>query len=167
MRVGMVPFRGGENILPDSTFSLIYDYSDVKRCDLVILHGGEDISPSIYNQKAVHTDASNTPSKRDKNELAIIDEATKTGVPIFGICRGAQLLCAVAGGSLFQHVNGHNRDDHQIITSEGQILTTNSCHHQAMRLNNKGIILAQNPFKLADFRWLDDTTSAVKIGRAS
>lgn len=98
----------------------------------LILWGGADISPSIYGQKpSKHTSAGKELSERDKLELALASAAIRQQIPIIGICRGAQLLCALAGGKLVQHVSGHG-NDHTIRTSEGQQVITSSLHHQMM-----------------------------------
>lgn len=100
---------------------------------ILILHGGEDISPSLYGHKPnKYTRSSKNPSSRDKTEFELACEAIKLGIPIFGICRGAQLACAIAGGSLIQHVNNHVSNGHNIHTTDGKILKTSSCHHQMM-----------------------------------
>lgn len=98
---------------------------------ILILHGGADISPSLYNKKAAPwTHADDYPSPRDKAEVALAQRAIALNIPIFGICRGAQLLTALAGGTLVQHVNGHAGGKHTITTKDNQLLTTTSAHHQ-------------------------------------
>jgi gamma-glutamyl-gamma-aminobutyrate hydrolase PuuD len=110
---------------------------------LLVLWGGEDISPAMYHQKNMWSHATGYPSKRDLNERELVLEAIKQEIPILGICRGAQLLCALHGGSLWQHVHGHSRGDHPIIYGE-EVLITNSCHHQMMRPKG-GEVLAFSP----------------------
>lgn len=100
---------------------------------ILILHGGEDISPAIYGQTpSKYTRAGRKLSQRDKHEVALAEQAIKLGIPIFGICRGAQLACAIAGGSLVQHVENHVTSGHNIITATGETYKTSSCHHQMM-----------------------------------
>ena len=106
----------------------------------LIIWGGEDISPSIYNQAPAsrYTRATNHLSQRDIIEIRLAKKAISLGIPIIGICRGAQLMCALAGGSLIQHVSGHGLYlGHSIVTSDDKQLLTNSVHHQMM-----------NPFKV-------------------
>ena len=50
---------------------------------------------------------------------------------MIGVCRGAQLMTAFAGGRLIQHVTGHHAP-HGMVTSDGEVLSTTSCHHQMM-----------------------------------
>ena len=96
----------------------------------IILHGGADISPSLYNAPlAKQTWADAKPSHRDSVEWACIRQAADLGVPIFGICRGAQMLCAAAGGRLIQHVNNHG-GYHDVVDNKGNVFEVNSIHHQ-------------------------------------
>lgn len=100
---------------------------------ILILHGGQDISPSIYGHKPSRmTGADEQLSARDLSEVLLAERAIELGIPIFGICRGAQLSCALAGGTLVQHVEGHVGHSHDVITTDNQILSTSTCHHQMM-----------------------------------
>lgn len=104
--------------------------------EVLILWGGEDISPALYNQPVVRARAAKTPSVRDTIEKNLFDRAVELGIPIIGICRGAQLQCALSGGSLFQHIQGGHHEDHFVETKDGHSFRTSSCHHQALNLSN-------------------------------
>jgi anthranilate/para-aminobenzoate synthase component II len=100
--------------------------------DALVIWGGEDISPSIYGEKASKMcGADNTMSERDRLETSAVLEAIDRDIPIIGVCRGAQLACAVAGGRLAQHVDGHG-GNHRMETFDGRSLITSSVHHQMM-----------------------------------
>jgi GMP synthase-like glutamine amidotransferase len=100
--------------------------------DALVIWGGEDISPSIYNDRvASRCYADILPSRRDRIEMDACKAAIARGIPIIGVCRGAQLACAIAGGRLIQHVNGHS-GSHSMETSEGKVIRTTSVHHQMM-----------------------------------
>jgi anthranilate/para-aminobenzoate synthase component II len=100
--------------------------------DALVIWGGEDISPSIYNAAvSKHTYASALPSRRDRIEMDACNAAIERGIPIIGVCRGAQLVCALAGGRLIQHVNGHG-GSHMMQTTDGELIRTTSVHHQMM-----------------------------------
>lgn len=111
----------------------INDPSELQPDGILLLHGGEDISPAIYQQRPVHTHAPSKPSQRDYIEMRMIVRARELNMPIIGICRGAQLLCAVLGGKLFQHVTNH-LCTHGIITYDGHTLLASADHHQVMDL---------------------------------
>lgn len=107
---------------------------------ILVLWGGEDISPSLYGQKPnsrVHiTNYSGGPLPyRDQAEKLLAEYAIKHNIPIIGVCRGAQMMCALAGGKLVQHVDGHH-GDHTIMTKDDKTLVTSSIHHQMMLLED-------------------------------
>jgi putative glutamine amidotransferase len=97
----------------------------------LIVWGGTDIGPQIYGHPTSRRTAPYAP-KRDEVEVRLIKEAIEMDIPIIGICRGAQLLCAVAGGFLLQDVNNHAGNGHSVITHDGKALWVNSLHHQMM-----------------------------------
>lgn len=101
---------------------------------MLVLWGGQDISPAIYGRPRLPvTGAPDVLKGRDAFEVALTKRAIKLGLPIFGICRGAQLLCAMAGGILVQHVNGHSTSmNHFVIFKDGTKLPYSSLHHQQM-----------------------------------
>jgi gamma-glutamyl-gamma-aminobutyrate hydrolase PuuD len=100
--------------------------------DLVIFGGGADIHPSLYGHDNIATGAGNVPSARDLFEKEVWKRAISSKVPILGICRGAQLACALSGGFLIQDVMNHNLGTHKITTDDGQELDMSSVHHQMM-----------------------------------
>jgi gamma-glutamyl-gamma-aminobutyrate hydrolase PuuD len=106
---------------------------DLLGIDALILWGGSDISAELYGQKHYMSNYRAEPSERDLFEWELMKLAVRAKKPIIGICRGAQMLCAFAGGKLVQHVNGHQSGAHDVVTSEGEIFTkVSSLHHQMM-----------------------------------
>jgi len=101
----------------------------MKDADLLVLWGGDDISPTLYGEKVHKAYATDTLSKRDKCEVNLVLYAKRVGIPILAICRGMQLVCAMAGGSLYQHVDNHEGCHHKIII-DGEEFDSNSAHHQ-------------------------------------
>jgi gamma-glutamyl-gamma-aminobutyrate hydrolase PuuD len=62
-----------------------------------------------------------------------MQRASELGIPIVGVCRGAQMLCAHAGGFLIQDVRGHaTGHPHTATTDEGIEIVVNSYHHQML-----------------------------------
>ena len=103
--------------------------NDLRKGDVLVSWGGEDISSSLYNKKKGPTHADINPSRRDMVEWDLMKRAVELDIPIIGVCRGAQMLCALAGGFLIQHVNKHG-GDHQVKTQDGKEFVVNSYHHQ-------------------------------------
>lgn len=133
--LGYSPWGNGNRIEPfDRIFDKKQDVFDkgFQNIDALVLWGGEDIHPSYYKQKAhPYNQADNEPSERDVFEWKSILYCKANNIPIIGICRGAQMLCAAAGGKLIQHVKGHC-SHHGLETIKGKKITTNSVHHQMM-----------------------------------
>jgi gamma-glutamyl-gamma-aminobutyrate hydrolase PuuD len=123
-----------------------------KKHKLLVLHGGEDISPSLYKEEPGRTHAKAAPSRRDKEEILLVRKAVEEGIPILGICRGAQLLCALGGGALYQHVDNHH-STHSLVVN-GKEYVTNSCHHQMMIPTDRMNVLGYTP-SLSLFKWRD------------
>lgn len=103
----------------------------------LVLWGGTDIGSSWYNEKP-HPKAQKPDVKRDEQEFALVHSCIFDGVPIIGICRGAQLLCIANGGTLYQHSVGHNRG-HTVFCKEDDVLLplkdVAAGHHQVMNLD--------------------------------
>jgi putative glutamine amidotransferase len=129
----------------------------VKRCEGVLLTGGDDVAPSLYTaklpaalEKTVHLAA----PERDVFELMLIDEVFRQRKPLLAICRGHQILNVALGGTLIVDIPSqvpdainHSRTDlknkvvHEAelkggsklaeITGKGR-LGVNSTHHQAV-----------------------------------
>lgn len=108
------------------------DIKDGAPIDALVIWGGEDISPSLYNDTvSIYTGASERLSYRDQIESAAVYEAIRRDIPVIGICRGAQLVCALSGGRLIQHVTNHTIS-HPMRTVDGRTVETSSMHHQMM-----------------------------------
>ncbi|WP_353254369.1 gamma-glutamyl-gamma-aminobutyrate hydrolase family protein [Salinisphaera sp. PC39] len=75
--------------------------------DAVIIGGGDDISPALY--QAPQNPARRLDPARDAFELRVLDAALARGLPILGICRGAQLLNVVHGGTLHADIRTRRR----------------------------------------------------------
>jgi putative glutamine amidotransferase len=71
--------------------------------DGLLLTGGEDVSPATYGERP-HAKLGAVDPQRDAFELALIGAARAKDLPIFGICRGIQILNVAFGGSLVQDV---------------------------------------------------------------
>lgn len=96
----------------------------------LIVWGGSDIDPKQYNHPK--SSRTHTGGDRDWREWALMQQAIKIGIPIIGVCRGAQMACAAAGGFLIQHVDNHAGRMHATSTYDGRTIMTNSIHHQMM-----------------------------------
>lgn len=126
--------------------------------DGLVITGGRDVDPARYGQ-APHSSTDEPALDRDAWEFALVRGALARGLPVLGICRGAQVLNVALGGTLHQHlpdVVGHYQ--HQLgnavfSTSKIQTVpgtrlaaligttTDAQCyHHQAIAELGKGLM---------------------------
>ena len=160
----MIPTIGSTGTVKRREIS-VADY--VASLDGLVLQGGTDVSPATYGE---------TPLKpewcgdivRDRYEIELVWEFVIRGKPVFGICRGAQLVNVACGGTLYQDLPtqiegvGLHRDhllydrlNHEVdllpdsrlarlYQSKGPVLV-NSIHHQAVRtLGNDLVVEARS-----------------------
>jgi putative glutamine amidotransferase len=76
----------------------------------LVITGGKDVDPGAYGQQR-HPATDEPARDRDAWEFALLTEALARGLPVLGICRGAQVLNVTLGGTLHQHlpeVIGHS-----------------------------------------------------------
>ena len=98
--------------------------------DLVMFTGGSDIHPSLYGEKEIGMYTSFN-MRRDEEEILQYQRAKDKGLPMIGICRGAQFLTAMSGGKLIQHQLSPG-SLHPIYTWDDSVCQISSLHHQAM-----------------------------------
>lgn len=132
----------------------------VARLDGVVIVGGDDVDPRRYGQAPGPFTALIDP-QRDEFEAGLIEAAIEGGVPLLGVCRGAQLLNVVRGGTLHGHL-AHGEGEshgsyayprahrvHEVRLAPGSVThalygeTTrvNSFHHQAVDAPGQGVIV--------------------------
>ena len=74
------------------------------RCSGLLLTGGEDVFPDYYGKPEVIKLCEEIDRYRDSLELALIRKAIELKMPIFGICRGEQILNVATGGTLIADI---------------------------------------------------------------
>ena len=131
----------------------------ISRLDGLVVSGGADVDPSRYRAEP-EPGLGSTEPERDDWELALLRTAIDQRVPVLGICRGAQLLNVLLGGTLVQHVGiddgvGHPRFEedrsvaaHAMVTTPGSVAAllygplvgVNSLHHQTLGRLGDGLV---------------------------
>ena len=127
----------------------------VARLDGICLAGGPDLDPVVYGAIERHPELGLTNAEHDVFELAVARAADAAGLPLLGICRGAQALNVARGGTLHQHVDGHRQTELATtptqrvavapdsllatVTGAGHELAINSFHHQAVDALGTGL----------------------------
>jgi putative glutamine amidotransferase len=148
--------------------------------DGLLLGGGEDVDPELYGAVR-HDRLGRVNRRRDEQELGLITRARRSGIPIFGICRGIQVLNVAFGGSLVQDIPsdrpspvGHSvkspRDApaHTVRGEPGSFLSAlgefsvNSRHHQAVDRAGAGLkVSARSPDGLVEAVEYQDRHAAI------
>ena len=120
-------------------------YADM--CDGFLFSGGVDVNPKYYGE-TIAFDNVEIDEMRDNFEMAMFPHALASGKPIFGICRGIQVMNVCRGGTLYQHIDGHrqdvpgeNRQQALNITKSGYLqqiigadtIYVNTFHHQNIK----------------------------------
>lgn len=75
---------------------------DVSLLDGLVLSGGTHVHPSNYGQQPQVT--ARYDRRRDATDRRLLNDAEALGIPVMGICRGAQFINVFHGGSLCQNV---------------------------------------------------------------
>jgi putative glutamine amidotransferase len=118
--------------------------------DGLLLTGGGDIDPARYGQ--ANEGSREIDEARDALEVGAWEAAAERGVPVLGICRGLQAINVFAGGSLLQHVDGHEGPSWgtgepsthaidvvpgtrlgELLGPGGEPVVVNAYHHQGVR----------------------------------
>ena len=124
------------------------------RLDGICLSGGPDLDPDAYGATERHAELGPTEPGLDAFELELARAADARGIPLLGICRGAQALNVARGGTLHQHLPGHRQTEpatattHTVHVEPGTrlarvagtgVLRVNSFHHQAVDVLGHGL----------------------------
>ena len=157
--VGAIPFM--VPLLDDDELTLRGLY---ERLDGVFVAGGVDVDPASYGEER-HALCGSTDLPRDRVEFLFTRWALEDGKPVFGVCRGMQVLNVVRGGTLYQDctalypgaikhdyfpTQGHARDylAHEIEVVPGsrlhdafgaETVPVNSMHHQGIKAVGDGL----------------------------
>ena len=114
----------------------------------LLVPGGWDVDPPAYGE-ARDEETPNVDPPLDLTEIALVRAAVDDGIPVFGLCRGQQVINVALGGSLRQHIDGHDMHGHprdllahaidivpgsELATavSSGSVMV-NSLHHQSVK----------------------------------
>ncbi len=138
------------------------------RIDGLFLMGGFDVDPLSYHTErdAVcgHTDPA-----RDETEITLARWAMEEQMPVFGVCRGMQIVNVVRGGTLWQDIAAempdavkhdyfplHGLYDRDFLSQDVRVvagtklreivgvdtLPVNSMHHQGIKTIGKGLVIS-------------------------
>lgn len=136
---------------------------DLEKCDGVILTGGSDVNPELYQRPGFMTyiNPKDVDEKRDEFEWEMIRHTEENQKPLLGICRGLQIVNVYFGGILlpdipsfgkFNHAkldSGKDRE-HVVDVDPNSLLYKitgeqkgfiNSAHHQSADIPGHGLVV--------------------------
>ncbi|MCJ0765778.1 gamma-glutamyl-gamma-aminobutyrate hydrolase family protein [Variovorax terrae] len=148
--VVMVPCPTGVTQRGDVT----YDHY-AQWLDGLVLHGGSDVWPGSYGETPLDEKWAGD-RIRDEYDKALVAAFEAQGKPVFGVCRGLQLLNVAYGGTLYQDIQTqvpqsfvhrdaktYDQNYHSVDILQGTRLSAlypgvervrvNSIHHQAIK----------------------------------
>lgn len=130
------------------------ELSEADSCDALLIPGGADIDPARYGQE--NTASVGIDESRDNDEIELVHRFMEQNKPIFGICRGHQIINVALGGTMIQHIScadrhvmlGEGIDNvHEVRALHpfmkrmyGDRFSVNSSHHQAVDKLGDGLI---------------------------
>jgi len=136
------------------TVDLVPGTKTLPAVDGLLLPGGWDVDPSFYGEKR-DDKVQEVDPELDQTELSLFQQAREREIPVLGICRGQQVINVAMGGTLVQHLEGHevralgrSHLAHVIEvdpSSElgraagGPKVRVNSLHHQAIKRLGEGL----------------------------
>jgi len=127
-----------------------------------LLTGGGDVEAKCYAPAmpaALRKKISGADKARDEMEIYVLRKLARRDQPVFGICRGIQVMNVAFGGTLLQHIDGHSNPKpdalaHRIECTRGGRLKkamdgfdrVNTSHHQAVDRVARGFeVVARAP----------------------
>lgn len=157
----------------------------LSRFDGFLFTGGHDVDPRLYGQEKTTLCGDLCPG-RDSMEKVLLLGALAQNKPVFGICRGLQLMNAVLGGTLYQDIPvqfpsdtnhrmaaPYGRAEHLVDVLPGtpfdlfgipNAIGVNSCHHQGIReLSPAMASMAVAPDGLIEAAYLPDKKFAMAV----
>jgi putative glutamine amidotransferase len=157
--------RNGENTQWVNLYPLGIDSAlkVLANCDGLLVTGGEDVYPGHYGKLSDTIRCGSFDHYRDSLELALIRNALGKGKPIFGVCRGLQIINVALGGTLvidipsdFDTIVVHRQEDwencyHDVTLNTNSHLfeiaeinegIVNSNHHQGIEILGNGLLIS-------------------------
>src|ERR1700754_5060643 len=91
---------------------------EMQECDGLVLSGGVDIDPELYDGEPVYEKApvAGWQTERGLFEQGVFQIARERAIPVLGVCRGLQLINVTCGGTLVQDLGQAGDATHENTT---------------------------------------------------
>jgi len=171
--------------VPEERIRVVGPHSEVPLQELaayakgLVLCGGADVAPERYGEEILPHAHVDLTLERDEMEWRLLDAARHAQTPVWGVCRGLQVLNVYLGGSLWQDLPTQvpSQVDHTVADTPDVLAHTvrvlepeaplgerlardvpmvNSRHHQAVKRLADGLVpVALSPDGLVEAAFLD------------
>lgn len=142
---GCLPF-----IIPLPDISVKNEYEALARravecVDGLLLSGGDDVDAQVYGEDNMSFNGCFS-EERDMFEIALVKGAAEMKKPVFGICRGVQILNVAMGGTLYQDIERQN-PDRNVLAHRQKAPSYSASHSVAIEKGSilEGIVLKAPP----------------------
>lgn len=142
--------------------SLGHEIVSLIQAQAVVFTGGADVTPALYGDSK-HPFTGNDPA-RDNAEQMVFEQAIIMGIPMVGICRGAQFLNVMSGGRMYQHVEKHTRAHSITDVETGEVVFVSSTHHQMMLPSPDALLVATAALG-GERQWFDGQVAKKDISK--
>lgn len=138
---------------------------DVKKCNGLVLTGGEDVHPRFYNKPELYKYCyeDDISEERDEFEWKLLEYTEANNVPVLGICRGLQIANVFFGGTLIADIPTWGKYNHSKLPDDSdrehavyldpsswvfnkvisfKVGNVNSNHHQSADLIGVGLVVS-------------------------
>ena len=95
--------------------------------DGLLLSGGGDIDPAYWGE-VPHPNLGVVDPARDRFEMALLRIALQRDLPVFGICRGVQVMAVATGGDIWQDLPTQRPESLPHKQSSDRAIPTHSVH---------------------------------------
>ena len=154
------------------------NFDDIKKCQGIVLTGGEDVHPRFYN-KPEYLELcfqEDMDERRDEFEWNVLEYSQANKIPLLGICRGLQIANVFFGGTLMPDIPTFGKFNHskrksvdryhaisidtnselyEVVHVESEVV--NSAHHQCTDRVGKNLVAnaTSNDSVIEGLEWQD------------
>lgn len=147
---GVIKHGGVPVLIPTRNPEIMEHYVDL--IDGLLLPGGPDVAPKFYGEEPVQN-LGDTDAFLDASEIALVKLTVAKRKPIFGICRGVQVINVALGGTLYQDL--YSQRNHPTL----QHYQRRRCHRERTPFPPLRILIWQKLSARGTRLWLTATTT--------
>lgn len=136
----------------------------ISQIDGIVFTGGVDVDPGLYGKPELRVQCDEIDTKRDSDEIGFATKADELHLPIFGICRGLQILNVHYGGTLIADLERTGKLPH---TRSNEIDRRHEVHLEPGKLVRKLSRVSDGNVTSAHHQSIDDPAPGMVIGARS